>query len=1029
MGRIDELASAEFAAWEQRGRGWQVWPEPVSPEPPFREFTGYFQAPPPQPIDDGRRPGLLASLFDSVERRLNPVPPVVREEIEEPEPDSSGKSLDVEFVAVLPANLEIREESLWAFLTSVEHCSHPIAFELAAISGQVVLQFASTDHDASTLRRQLSAYFPELSFIENQYAVTNAWHGSDGIGFIVDFGLAHEFMLPLEAQHTVDPFVGIVAALGEVSAAETALFQVLFQPVRHAWAASAWRSVTTGEGKGLFVNRPHLVPGAKAKLESPLFGVVVRIAAKAGSFDRSALIVRDVASNLAAFEKMESNRLIPLTNDEYPYEAHEEDLLNRQSRRTGMLLNREELLGFVHFPSDEVHSPRLLRQIGKTRRAPPSVLSSTGLLLGVNEHAGRSADVRLNAEQRVRHTHIIGASGTGKSTLLFNLIQQDIVNGEGVAVLDPHGDLVDRILGVIPPDRTKDVVLLDPTDEQFSVGFNILSAHSDSEKTLLASDLVSVFRRLSSSWGDQLNSVLNNAILAFLESSQGGTLADLRRFLLDADFRNEFLTTVGDPDIVYYWHKGFPQLGGNKSIGPVLTRLDTFLSPKPIRYIVSQQANRLDFAEILDSGKIFLAKLPQGQIGKENSFLLGSLLVSKFQQLAMSRQRMSQEQRRDFWLYIDEFQYFITPSMAEILSGARKYRLGLVLAHHELHQLQRDAEVASAVMSHPYTRIVFRVGDADAHSLEKGFASFEARDLQNLEIGRAVCRIERSDFDFNLRVPLPGKTDPLAAAKIRNQVVTASREKYATPRAEIEAALFRGSEPAPIPRKAGAEVRKPAAPEKPQPVVVASVETTPFPASLAKPAVTPIEENAAMVTREPSAPRDLGRGGAQHQAIQRRIKKAAEEMGFKSTIEKEVLDGRGGVDLLLERLDHTIACEISITTTIDHEVGNVVKCLKAGFSNVAVICLDERHREKIRAAVLGSLGAEVGSRVSYYHPDQFIAHLETLKLPAPANPEGPKIRRGFRVIRTSSKLSPEEQKQREDAAIRSIAEAIERKAK
>jgi hypothetical protein len=173
----------------------------------------------------------------------------------------------------------------------------------------------------------------------------------------------------------------------------------------------------------------------------------------------------------------------------------------------------------------------------------------------------------------------------------------------------------------------------------------------------------------------------------------------------------------------------------------------------------------------------------------------------------------------------------------------------------------------------------------------------------------------------------------------------------------------------------------------------------------------------------------LGRGGAQHQAIQRRIKKVAEDLGFRSTIEKSVLDGKGSVDLLLERADQTIACEISITTTIDHEVGNVVKCLKAGFSSVAVISLDKIHREKISAAVSGSLGPEVISRVSYFHPDQFIAHLEALSLVVPKATEASKIRKGLKVKRSPSNLTPEEQKEREEATIRSVAEAMKRKSK
>src|SRR5665213_3050892 len=283
-----------------------------------------------------------------------------------------------------------------------------------------------------------------------------------------------------------------------------------------------------------------------------------------------------------------------------------------------------------------------------------------------------------------------------------------------------------------------------------------------------------------------MNSVLQNAILAFLESERRGTIADLRRFLIEPSFRNEFLKSVRDLEVVYYWQKSFPHLSGNKSIGSILTRLDTFLAQKPIRHMVSQPENRLDFAQIMDSGKIFLAKLPEGLLGKENSYLLGSLLVSKFQQLAMSRQAQQIAARRDFWIYIDEFHNFITPSMAQILAGALKYRIGLTLAHQELHQLERNRDVASAVLSNPYTRIVFRVGDGDAKRLSDGFAFFEARDLQNLETGQAIARIEKADNDFNLTIPFPETVDPAKAETTRQAMIAASRAKYATPRADVE---------------------------------------------------------------------------------------------------------------------------------------------------------------------------------------------------------------------------------------------------
>jgi hypothetical protein len=261
------------------------------------------------------------------------------------------------------------------------------------------------------------------------------------------------------------------------------------------------------------------------------------------------------------------------------------------------------------------------------------------------------------------------------------MITQDIAHGEGIAVLDPHGDLIDQVVGHIPEERAADVVLFDPSDEAYPVGFNILSAHSELERNLLASDLVAVFKRLSTSWGDQMTAVFGNAILAFLESDEGGTLADLRRFLVETDFRKSFLRTVRDAEVVYYWEKEFPLLTG-KPHAPILTRLDTFLRPKVVRHMVSQKRN-LDFRAIMDGRQIFLAKLSQGLIGEENSHLLGALLVSKLNQMALSRQDIHVSERKPFYVYIDEFHNFVTPSMAAILSRTRSFsssRVGKVIS-------------------------------------------------------------------------------------------------------------------------------------------------------------------------------------------------------------------------------------------------------------------------------------------------------------------------------------------------------------
>jgi len=1018
----EEKFTEQFYAWELRGRGWQVFPEPVSPEPPFRPFEGHFISSPSTPIDDGRKPTALSSFVDRLREKIAPQPVNPAKEIPEEKEPEPNWFLPVELQEIsisLPQNQTIPREVFEQFILSLSACRYPISFELVGTHEAITPLFVAHPSDSLLIRRQIAAFFPEAIVTDCQDKLASVWTEGDETA-IVEFGLSNEFLIPLSIGK-LDEFVGLTGAISELDQCEVGLLQVIFEPVRAPWGESMLRAVTDNEGDSFFINRPDMLPATKEKLSRPLFAAVVRLAAKGNDFERAWQIIRDMAGALSAVIGGNSNELIPLKNDEYPLPFHEEDVWLRQSRRAGMLLNSEELLAFVHLPTAAVATPKLARQTKRTKAAPKIVQSENGLILGENWHGGKSVQVRLSADQRSRHIHCIGASGTGKSTLLFNLIRQDIESGQGIAVLDPHGDLIERILGIIPEARTRDVLLLDPSDEEYSIGFNILSAHSDLEKTLLASDLVSVFERLSTSWGDQMSSVLRNAILAFLESERGGTLADLRRFLLDASYRNEFLKTVQDPEVVYYWQKAFSQLTGNKSIGPVMTRLDTFLSPKPIRYMVSQRVNRLDFGELMDGGKILLAKLPQGQIGRENAYLLGSLLVAKFQQAAMSRQRMSESERRFFSLYLDEFHHFITPSMADILSGARKYRVGLVLAHQELRQLDRDPEVASAVLSNPYTRIVFRVGDADARKLAEGFSTFEADNIQSLGTGEALCRIERSDFDFNLSVTLPKESEAATESQTRERVTSASREQFATARKEIEEMLRESltTEPREKARDVAAVVPPQA---KPKP-------TTPEPAPEAiKP--PEIEPPTKVEAQAPPTTPDMGRGGVQHQAIQQRLKAVAEGLGFRATVEKPVLDGQGSIDLVLEKSGHSVACEINVTSTIDYEVGNVTKCLKAGFVRIAVICPRPDRLARLSEAVKGCLPPDEASKINFYSPEDFITSLQNIIVEAPASPQTTppteERRRGYKVRRHYLELSPEDAKAREEAAIKMLAEKMRR---
>ncbi len=991
---LSEHLTHQFYAWEKLGRGWQVYDQPVRPEPAFTPFYGHF-LPATLPIDDGRRPTVFSSMVESLGSLFTggakpaPTAPVTPIE-EEPEPRLDTDRSSITLVIHLPAAADPRMDDFEQFLVSAGQCRQPLYFELLGTATAITLSLSVDETDASEIRSLFTSYFPEAVIEERQETLISVWKQAEAAEtLIVEFGLSKEFMLPLNTHQRLrtDPYVALIAVLSILRQQEIALFQILFEPVAHPWAASTLRAVSAPDGSSFFDGAKEFFAETKSKISRPLFAAVVRIAVGSGDEERTWHIARNLAGALASFSNPIGNELIPLSNDAYDDVDHLEDMLCRRSRRSGMLLNSEELASLVHLPGAEVTTAKWSRLTEKSKTAPASVRGHP-LILGTNTHNGQKVEVSLCADQRVRHMHVIGASGTGKSTFLQNLILQDMESGQGVAVLDPHGDLIDQLIARIPQSRIKDVILVDPSDGEFPIGFNILSAHSDLEKTLLASDLVGVFRRFSTSWGDQMTSVLGNAVLAFLESPRGGTLSDLRRFLIEPAFRSEFLTTVQDSHVVYYWKKEFPLLTG-KPQAPLLTRLDAFLRPKPVRYMVAQPANRLDFTEIMDSGKILLVKLAQGAIGEENAYLLGSLFVSKFHQLTLGRQATTENARKYFWLYCDEFGGYVTPSMARLLSGARKYRLGLILSHQELRQLH-DPEVESALLANAGTRICFRLGDADAKSLADGFADFEAEDLRNLGTGEALIRVGRSDDDCNITTFRMSEVDEVIAEQQRAAIVAQTRERYATPRAQVEAELncdqihVETVEPKTISAPKETPVIEKAATQQ---VKEEKIESEPAPPEPPTPPVIRKPRNLPPII----AP--LGKGGQQHKYLQQMLSLWAQGMGFRTIIEMPTPDGKGSIDVVLEKESRKIACEISVTSTVEQELGNLRKCLAAGFTDVFMICQESKTLNGLRKAAEAALDAKALEHVKFVSPEEVLSSADLLQ----AGTQKEQTVRGYKV--------------------------------
>jgi DNA helicase HerA-like ATPase len=804
------------------------------------------------------------------------------------------------------------------------------------------------ERDSARIQQQTRGFFPSVSLRPAERALQTIWDGADGeVVGAVEFALAREFMLPLSTQRNKSDYLGpVIAALGTLGTGEAAVFQVLFEPVRAPWSAHALRAVTTPDGRPFFADAPEVTDLAREKLAEPLYAAAVRMGLCAGGIDVAEDVDLGVAGALNLRGDPAHNEFTPLPPEDLDLLV--DDILSRTTHRSGMLVSLSDLASLVHLPPASLESEHLLRASRRTKAAPAGS-SDIGFVLGQNEHRGETRAVGLTTEERLRHCYIIGASGTGKSTLLTSMAAQDIEAGRGFAILDPHGDLIDDIIARVPDERLEDVIVLDPADEEFPIGFNILSAHSELEKGLLSSDLVAVFRRLSTSFGDQMVTVLGNAVLAFLESDQGGTLIDLRRFLLDKAFRSQFLRSVRDPEVVSYWRNEFPLLKGNPH-APILTRLNNFLRPKIIRHMVAQRDDHLDMRAIMDQQKILLAKLSHGAIGEENSHFLGSLLVARIAQAAMSRQNEPLENRVPFFLYIDEFHHFITPSVTAILSGARKYGLGLILAHQDMRQLKsRSEDVASAVLANAASRVVFRVSDQDAKALADGFSFFKPSDLQNLGVGEAIARIERPECDFNLRTIQLPTIDGNVAAGRRIASIAASRGRYATSREAIEQTL-----------RAGDGMKE--------------EQWAPY-SERAREGKSARATSETSIDKHPEAAPLPGRGGPRHKYLQSLVRRVAEARAYNVTVEKAVLGGHGHVDVALERDGLSIACEISVTTRIDHEIGNLTKCLAAGFDYAILVAPDEATAQRAREL----WGADDLERIAFLVPGALAEFLDQVQ--------------------------------------------------
>ncbi len=604
--------------------------------------------------------------------------------------------------------------------------------------------------------------------------------------------LKHQEYLPLKTFTEVKELDSLSALLSTLSASEVhdhIVIQMVINDEGEGWKRAGQRQLEANRAGGSAHPQQALIDH---KLASRGLRVGIKVAVSSTSSDRSQLLLESIAATFQSISQSEGNFLVL----KKPLFFKSKFLQSMKRRSFGFTpkqhLSLEELATLYHLPNAKLsHLPNLAW--GKTlfsqppedlpivtRETDPEVKRHINVF-AQTMYKNNLATYGLKRADRRRHLYVIGKTGTGKSTLLANMAINDLKNDEGMCVIDPHGDLVETILNYIPSRRINDVVYFDPSDPERTVKINLFEGENVAHRELIASGIVSIFQKLYAySWGPRLEYILRNALLTLLKSEQA-RLSDITDLLTNPKFRAKVIEDLDDPILKNFWVNEFDVLQDrqrNEAVAPILNKVGQFVSSPLIRDVVNAHKSSFSIEDIMSQGKILLVNLSQGKLGEDNATLLGAMLITKIQLAAMARVHVAEEERRDFYLYVDEFQNFATQSFNKILSEARKYRLNLTLANQYIAQIPED--VQKAIFGNCGSMVSFVMGADDASVFSKEFAGkYSTEDLVSL--GRYQV-INKVSIDNVVSLPFTGHTLSLAKSSNQNKdkVIRVSRERWAT---------------------------------------------------------------------------------------------------------------------------------------------------------------------------------------------------------------------------------------------------------
>jgi len=708
-----------------------------------------------------------------------------------------------------------------------------ISFEIVAHDGLIYYYAVVPVSLVEIIKQAVVAAYPSarLEEVEDKNIFSQAGKISGTIGG--EFTLKKSYVYPIATYQETkrDASRALLNALSSATKDDGVVIQILLRPAVDGWTKNSvyaankikkdkgvkggligsmgakgllevlWKPLefkeTKPDDKQLSSLEQDAIQAIEEKTRHPGYEVLVRVIVSSNTSARSQALLKNIIAAFSLFDSPSYNGF------KFSISKNIEELVTSYIFRffpqsiSQNILNSVELATIFHLPDRKsIPSSQVQRQAAKQVDGPVQVMGE-GLLLGYNEFRGTKKQIRLSANDRRRHTYMIGQTGTGKSGLLENLAFQDMMDGRGFAFIDPHGDSVEKLLGMVPKDRVDDIIYFNPGDMENPIGLNLFEFENQDQRDFLIQEAISMLYRLydpghTGIIGPRYEHWFRNAALTIMSDPAGSTFIDIPQVFNDQAFTDEKLKHVKDHTVLDFWYKEMAQTSdANKSevLGWFVSKFGAFLSNEMMRNIIGQTRSGFNLRDIMDNKKILLVNLSKGRTGELNSQLLGMIFVMKFQAAAMGRASIPEDQREDFALYVDEFQNFATDSFETILSEARKYHLNLVLANQFMTQLTEN--IREAIIGNIGTVISGRIGITDAEILQKKFSpTFDAEDLTRLPNFQTIASVmingvPSSAFSMSL-VPPMGKSNP----QLSDAIKKLSASKYGKPRQVVEREIF-----------------------------------------------------------------------------------------------------------------------------------------------------------------------------------------------------------------------------------------------